>query len=186
MADDATPDADADLAWETVDSRVAYTCPGFDVVHDEVRLPDGTETDFDYLSEPPAVVVLPLTDAGEVVVIEEYRQAVGRVNRGLPAGSVEGGESLRTAARRELAEETGYTAETLEPLTTVEPANGVSDAVHHHFLARGCRPDADRDLDFNESIRVRTEPYAALREAVLDGEVRDGRSALAVLAHESG
>jgi ADP-ribose pyrophosphatase len=185
MADDSPPETDRDLAWETGDSRVAYTCPGFDVIHDEVRLPDGTETDFDYVSEPPAVVVLPLTPAGEVVLIEEYRHAVDRVNRGLPAGSVEEGESPRAAARRELAEETGYSADTLAPLTTVEPANGVSDAVHHHFLARGCRPDADRDLDYNESIRVRTEPYAAFREAVRAGEVRDGRAALAVLAHDS-
>lgn len=181
-----TDDRGDPLAWETVHSRVAYTCPGFEVIQDAVRLPDGTETDYDYVSEPPAVVVLPLTSEGEVVLVEEYRHAVGRVNRGLPAGSVEGGEAPAAAARRELAEETGYDAGSVEHLRTVEPANGIADSVHHHFLARDCTPEAEQDLDFNESIRVRTAPYPAFRDAVLAGEVRDGRAALAVLAHETG
>jgi len=174
------------MRWETVDSRTAYTCPGFDVVNDEVRLPDGTETEFDYVHESPAAVVLPLTDDGEVVVIEEYRHAVDRVSRGLPAGSIEDGEEPARAARRELAEETGYTAGAVEHLVTVEPTNGIADSVHHHFLARGCTPDGEMDLDFNESIRVLTVPYAEFRDAVLAGDLRDGRSALAVLYHEAG
>ncbi len=49
------------LAWETLESRVAYSCPGFDIVNESVQLPDGTETEFDYLSEPPSVCVLPFT-----------------------------------------------------------------------------------------------------------------------------
>jgi ADP-ribose pyrophosphatase len=175
-----------DLQWNTVDSRVAYTCPGFDVVHDEVQLPDGTATDYDYVSEAPAVAVLPLTAEGEVVLVEEYRHAVDRVNRGVPAGSVEAGEAPADAARRELAEETGHAAGTVEHLATVEPANGIADSVHHHFLARDCVPDGDPDLDDDESIRVRTVPYESFREAVRAGDVRDGRAALAVFYHESG
>ncbi|MFB6146812.1 MAG: NUDIX hydrolase [Halobacteriaceae archaeon] len=170
-----------DLQWETVERETAYTCPGFDVRHERVRLPDGTETDYDYVHEPPAVVVLPLTPAGEVVLVEEWRQAVDRVNCGLPAGTVEADdEDLTAAARRELAEETGYDAETVEPLVAVEPANGVADSRHHHFVARGCAPTATRDLDADESIRVTTRPFEAFREQVLAGEVADGRATLAV------
>jgi ADP-ribose pyrophosphatase len=168
-------------AWEVTDRWTAYTCPGFDVVHEEVRLPDGTETDFDYLSEPPAVVVLPLTADGEVVVIEEWRQAVGRVNYGIPVGSMESADGdPAAAAHRELREETGYEAERVEPLTSAEPANGLADSLHHHFVADGCRPTAEQDLDHDETILVDTTTPAALREAVASGEVRDGRTALAV------
>jgi len=75
-----------DLAWETLDTDIDYRCPGFDVRRDEVRFPDGETDGYHYVDEAPAVVVLPLTPDGDVVVIDEWRQAVGRVNRGLPAG----------------------------------------------------------------------------------------------------
>ena len=175
---------DDPLAWETLTSETVYTCPGFDVVHDDVRLPNGTDTDFDYLSEPPAVVILPFTPEGDVVVIEEWRQAVDRVNRGLPAGTTEShDDDFASAARRELEEETGYRADRVEALDTVEPANGVANAVHHHFVAQGCRPTGEQDLDEDETIRVTTEPFEDLYADVLAGDVRDGRMALALLAY---
>jgi ADP-ribose pyrophosphatase len=175
-----------DLAWETRDSDVAYTCPGFDVVHEDVTLPDGTATDYDYLHDDPAVVVLPFTPDGDVVVIEEWRQAVKRVNRGLPAGSVDDDDDdLAATAHRELTEETGYVADEVAYLNSFEPANGIADAVHHYFVATGATPDGDQDLDFNESIRVDTTDLATLRASVLAGEVRDGRTALGVLLYEA-
>ncbi|WP_232686431.1 NUDIX hydrolase [Halobacterium zhouii] len=175
------------LAWETAEREVAYRCPGFDIVHEDVVLPDGTETDFDYLADDPAVAILPFTPDGDVVLVEEWRQAVERVNRALPAGGVEGEDvDLETAARRELAEETGYEAESVDFLCEFEPANGISDAVFHYFVARGCEPTAEQDLDFDESIRVRTESYDDLLEAVLADEVRDGRTALGVMRYELG
>ncbi|WP_135821222.1 NUDIX domain-containing protein [Halostella litorea] len=171
-----------DLAWETLDSRVAYECPGFDVVREDARLPDGTVTDFDYLSEGESVVVLPFTPDGDVVVVEEWRQAVKRVNRALPAGGLEPVDDDRDdAARRELAEETGYEAGTVERLTSVEPANGFADAVFHYYVARGCTPTGEQSLDDDETIRVDTAAFDDLREAVRTGELRDGRSALGVL-----
>ena len=198
-------DDPGDLAWETLDSDIDYTCPGFDVRRDEVRFPDGETDGFHYVDEPPAVVVLPLTPDGDVVVIDEWRQAVGRVNRGIPAGTMEpedgdpeGGEpgenapeasapttdAIERAAARELAEETGYEADSFERLTTVEPTNGMANAVHHHVLATGCEPSADRDLDHNESIAVETVPYDDLLAAVVDDELRDGRAVTAVLWYE--
>jgi len=181
-------DGDAsDLRWETTDSAVDYTCPGFDVRRDEVVLPDGTETDYHYVDEPAAVVVLPFTTDGDVVVIEEWRQAVGRLNRGLPAGSVEDADpDLAAAARRELREETGYEAGTVSHLFSAEPTNGVANSVHHHFVARGCTPTAERALDFNESIRVETADYDELLAAALDGVLRDGRAMLALVQYELG
>ncbi|MFC6824116.1 NUDIX hydrolase [Halopelagius fulvigenes] len=179
-----TDDAD-ELAWETTDSAVDYSCPGFDVRRDEMVLPDGTETDFHYVSEPPAVVVLPFTPDGDVVVIEEWRQAVGRVSRGLPAGTVEPeDDDVTVAARRELAEETGYEADEVERLCTVEPANGLLDSVHHFFVARDCEPTAEQELDFNESIRVSVEAYDELLAAAVDGELRDGRAVVGLSRYE--
>jgi ADP-ribose pyrophosphatase len=184
MTEDATHDDD--LAWETLYGETAYICPGFDVQREQVRLPDGTETDFDYLSESESVVVLPFTTEGEVVVIEEWRQAVKRVNRGLPAGGLEGDDDdLAAAARRELEEETGYVAGDVEHLTTVEPANGTSDAVFHYFVAYDCEPSGRQDLDFNESIRVDTTTLDDLLDAARADDLRDGRTALGVLYYSA-
>ena len=175
-----------ELAWETTGTEIDYRCPGFDVRRDDVRFPDGGSGEYHYVDEPPAVVILPLTPDGDVVVIDEWRQAVGRVNRGLPAGTVEpdDGDDLERAAARELAEESGYEAAGFERLTTVEPTNGVANAVHHHFLAEGCEPTADRDLDDNESIEVATVDYDDLLAAVVDDGLRDGRAVTAVLWYE--
>lgn len=169
------------LAWRTLDRRVAYTCPGFDVVNETVRLPDGSETEFDYLSEPESVAILPYTPDGDVVLIEEWRQAVGRVNRGIPVGTVEPDDAdLEATARRELAEETGHEAETVDPLLTIEPANGIADAVLNVFVATGCRPTASQRLDHDESIRVAVATRAELESSLAAGEIRDGRTVLAL------
>ncbi|MGQ4556635.1 NUDIX domain-containing protein [Halobellus sp. GM3] len=176
---------DDELAWRTTGSEIDYTCPGFDVRRDDVVLPDGTETDLHYVDEPEAVVILPFTPDGDVVVIEEWRQAVDRVTRGLPAGSAEpDDDDLVAVARRELAEETGYEAGSLRHLFAVEPSNGLLNSVHHYFLARDCEPTAEQDLDFNESIRVVVSDYDDLLGAVVDGEIRDGRTVLGVSRYE--
>jgi len=170
-----------DQSWETLSEQVAYSCDGFDIINQTVRLPDGAETEFDYLSENPSVVILPFTESGDVVVIEEWRQAVNRLNRGLPAGSMESDEEPETAVHRELLEETGYEADSVEHLTSVEPANGFSDAYFHYFVARDCKKGEGQQLDDDETIEVSTTTFDELLADVRDGDLHDGRAAFGIL-----
>lgn len=176
---------DPSLAWETLARDRAFTCEAFEVYTDRVRLPDGSESRFDYVSEPPSAVVLPITPDGQVVVLEEYRHAVGRVAIGLPGGSMETEDvDIEATAVRELHEEAGYHAGELERLTVAEPANGLLDSERHYFKATDCESAAETDRDIDESIRVQTVEPSTLLQQVLSGEIRDERTITAVLFDE--
>ena len=183
-ASDSGEDA-RDLAWETLGGQTVYTCEGFDVVNEDVQFPDDTIGAYDYVVEGESVVVLPFTREGEVVVIDEWRHPVRRVNRGLPAGGLEPeDDDPEDAVARELEEETGYEPGTVEHLTTVEPSNGIADTVFHYFVARDCTPTGAQNLDYNEDIRVDTTTFDALVEAARADELPDGRTMLGVLYYE--
>lgn len=167
--------------WETIDEQIAYSCEGFDIVNETVALPDGTEAEFDYLSEHESAVILPFTSDGDVVVIDEWRHAVKRQNRGLPAGSLEPGEDREQGARRELREETGYEAGEMTYLGGFEPANGFSDAYFHYFVAYDCERAGGQSLDVDETIDVSTAAFDDLLDAVRTGELEDGRTVTAIL-----
>jgi ADP-ribose pyrophosphatase len=170
-----------DRAWETLSRRTAYSCEGFDIVNERVALPDGERAEFDYLAEGESVVILPFTPAEEVVVIDEWRHAVKRDNRGLPAGSVEDGEAPRAAVDRELREETGYETGDVDHLCSLEPANGFADAYFHYFVAHDCTPAGEQSLDVDETIDVTTMAFEDLLAAIRDDEFEDGRAATGVL-----
>lgn len=174
-----------ELSWQTVDSETDYTCPGFHVREDHVWFPDGEAGEFHAVVEGDSVVILPFTPAGDVVVIEEWRQPVGRVNRGFPAGGQEpDDDDLASTAHRELTEETGYVADEVEKLLTIEPMNGLVDAAFHYYVATDSRPTGEQQLDANESIRVERTTWDRLRQRVRAGDVRDGRTALGVLYYD--
>lgn len=185
--DPSASDEDEDsLSWTTENRENAYACPGFSIVHEDVTLPNGVRTDFDYLHDGPSVVIIPFTPHGDLVLIDEWRQAVKRVTTSFPAGGIEPGEGFHDAAHRELTEETGYEAEAVQPLDTFEPATGISDAVFHYFVATDCRPTGTQDLDDDESIRVRTSTLEELVNDVFHGELKDGRTALGLLRYVLG
>lgn len=174
------------LRWETLDRERSHTCSAFEVFTDRVRLPDGSESRFDFVREPPSAVVLGLTMDEEVVVVEEYRHAVGRIALGLPGGSAEpGDEDMSETAARELYEEAGYRAAMFEALLVAEPANGLLDSVRYYFVARGCRHVGETDRDADESMRVRTMRLSELLDLVRRGEVRDERTVTAALMYDA-
>lgn len=161
----------SDTVWEGVFLRV---------LRDRVRLPDGHETTREYLRHPGAAAMIALTDAGEVVLERQFRYPLGCSIIELPAGKLDAGEPPLVCARRELEEETGYTAECWETIGHFHPCVGYSDEVIHVFLARGLRAGR-RCLDHGEFLEVLHWPLPRLWQAIFAGEITDGKTLSALL-----
>ncbi|MFD1511668.1 NUDIX hydrolase [Halomarina rubra] len=101
--------------WPVVDSRVEYENPYFAVRRERVEQADGTTGDFYHLDMPDDVAVLALTDEGSLVLVEQYRPRLRDSFLELPSGGTNDEDPL-VAARRELREETGYRAGTVDHL----------------------------------------------------------------------
>ena len=137
----------------------------------------------DLILHPGAVVILPVLDAERVVLIRNYRFAVGETLWEVPAGTVEPDEDLESCARRELAEETGYTAATWTYRGFLYASPGVLDEKLHLFLAEDLTPGAMRP-EADEQI----EPVIlTLKEAIrmcVAGEIRDAKTIASLLLWE--
>lgn len=107
------------------------------------------------------VTVIPVTDAGNVVLVREYRHAARAVMVGLPGGASDPGETDWAAVgARELREETGYLAREMVWVGACHPNPATQDNTLHYYLALGCTPGASQDLDPNEEIEVLEMPYS--------------------------
>jgi ADP-ribose pyrophosphatase len=151
------------------------------ITRDTVRLSDGRESFREVAWHRGAVCVIPVTDDGEAVCVEQFRYAYGTVVLEIPAGKLDPGETdPAAAARRELQEETGYTAAELIPFGQFWGSVAILCEPIHVFLALGLTP-GETDPDEGEFLRIRHIPLAELTEMVLRGEVPDGKTQCAAL-----
>jgi 8-oxo-dGTP pyrophosphatase MutT (NUDIX family) len=124
------------------------------------------------LDTAPWVNVVALTGERRLVVVRQYRFGNGSVTTEIPGGVVDPGEAPEDAARRELREETGYTAERWSWLGTVEPNPAFLNNLCHHYLAEGARRTHELELDPGEDIAVDTLDLEEVRARVGRGEIR--------------
>lgn len=151
----------------------------FDV--DTVRLPDGKLATREYMNHPGAVGVVPFLDRNTIVMVRQYRHPVGEVTLELPAGKIDPKESLLGCVKRELAEETGYTASKITPLIKYWPTPAFADEVLHLYVATGLKPgkmNADED-EFIEAVIV---PFKKAVDMVKNGKIRDSKTVVGLLA----
>ncbi|WP_433349628.1 NUDIX domain-containing protein [Micromonospora sp. CA-111912] len=173
--------------YEVTGRRQVWAGRIFSVVTDEVTMPGGGTSARDYVRHVGAVAVVAVDDAGQVVLIRQYRHPVGRHLWELPAGLTDvSGEDLAAAAARELAEEVDLTAGTVDVLVDLHSSPGFTDEVVRVFLARDLadvpaerrhrRSDEEADLqvvrvDLDEAVRM-----------VLAGEITNASTVAGLLA----
>lgn len=140
-----------------------------------LRMPDGTIVQRDLFHYNHATLILPVLDDGSIVMIRNYRFAVDEWLWELPAGILEKGEDPLEGARRELAEETGYTAERLEKLGAYYTMPGSTDEMMHSYLATGLTAGRQA-LEVYEEITVEVFRPAEVRAMVADGRIHDSKT----------
>ena len=156
--------------------------PYFALRSNGYRLPDGAVKDPYYVVErPDAAIIFPLTASGEVILVRQYRPPLERMELGLPAGLVERGEDPEAAARRELAEETGFGGGDWEPLTALASSPSLKDNWAYLFLAVGVERIASPDLDEHERVEVVTVPVEDLAGMVFSGKIVSSSGVAAVM-----
>jgi ADP-ribose pyrophosphatase len=151
-----------------------------EVSHERVTLPNGREVVLDIVHHPGAAAVVPFLADDDVVLIRQFRHAAGGAILEVPAGKLDAGEPPERCAARELTEEAGYRAGRIVALASIWTTPGFTDEVIHLFAAFDLERCASRPED-DEVIEVIRVPLEHALELIWRGELRDAKSALALI-----
>lgn len=141
---------------------------------------DGKERRLDIVQHPGSFAIAALPEPDRIVLVRQYRHAAGQRLWEIPAGTAERGEECEAGARRELREETGYTADALELLCAAYPTPGFCTERVHIYAARGLRA-GPQQLEEDEDIEVRVFSFAELRKMQASKQIVDLKTLLALL-----
>lgn len=180
--------ADAIAGWPVTSSEKLTEGSVISVRRDVVRMPDGDEVGREVIDHPGAVGVVALDEAGQVLLIRQYRHPVGRQLWEIPAGLRDvAGEPPLATAQRELLEEAGYQAADWRVLADFFTSPGISSERLRVYLARGLThvPDAERDYvpDHEEAhLTIEWAPLDVVVSGILAGNLHNGVMMIGVLS----
>jgi ADP-ribose pyrophosphatase len=171
---------DEHLVERLLEAGQVYRGHFLDVRRDRVALPDGGTAHREYIRHPGAVMVVPLLDDGRLLLERQYRHPMGRVMLEFPAGKLDAGEPPLACGRRELLEETGYSAAEWAHAGVLHNAIAYSDEGIHIFFARGLTR-GEQKLDAGEFLELVTHTAAELDQFAVRGELTDAKTLIGLL-----
>ena len=149
----------------------------FTVQIETITLPKGGELKAEIIRHPGSVVIIPVTEGGDIVLVQQYRPAIGRLAWELPAGSLKPGEDIERAAIRECHEEIGLIPGRLRRVGSFFPTPGYCDEEMHFFAASGLRKpgagDEEAHQDEDEDIDAQAFSVDRVRAMIASGEIID-------------
>lgn len=171
---------DPRLAEQTLQREELLRGHFLHALRDTVQLPDGSQATREYIVHPGAVMVVPLLDDGRLVLERQYRHPMGQVMLEFPAGKLDAGEAPWACGRRELFEETGYTAREWARAGVLHPVISYSTEFIEIWFARGLELH-ERRLDAGEFLDVFSASPEQLMDWCRDGQITDAKTLTAAL-----
>jgi len=171
---------------KTLKSEQRYTGKIFNLVVDEVEYPSGNRGIREIASHPGGAVVVPLFDDGSILLVHQFRYPMKKHLLELPAGKLDAGEDPAVCAARELEEETGFTAGTIEKLTAIYTTPGFCDEQLHIYLAINLRksPRGQQLEEGEMDLTVKRLPLVEAMTMIENGAIVDGKTICGLLMTE--
>lgn len=171
------------LDEKMISSEEIFNGVAVHLVKDEILLPNGNKGIREVVRHPGAVCVIPVTDDGEVIFVNQFRYAIGRVTIEVPAGKLEKGEDPTEAALRELSEETGITAGKIESLGAIYTSPAIIDEIIYMYIATDLK-QGEQHLDEDEFVNVVKMPLSEAVDMVMHGKIMDAKTEAIILKAE--
>lgn len=147
---------------------------------DNIRLPSGVTVIREVVQHPGGVTAVPVLDDGRLLLIRQFRYPIRKYIFELPAGKLDSSQPPLETMMRELEEETGYRAGTMEYECSFYTSPGISDEIIHLYTARNLTP-VPQHLEEGEHISVEANSFAECLQKLQDGQIRDGKTILGIL-----
>ena len=169
------------MSWKRLDSRIVYENPWMEVREDHVINPGGGRNHYGHIHfKNRAIAILPLDDEGNTWLVGQQRYTLGEYSWELPMGGAPLDETPLSAAKRELKEETGLTAERWSEVMRLHTSNSITDEVGIVFIAEGLT-QGETEFEETEDLEIRKLPLDGAVQLVNDGEITDAISVAAIL-----
>ena len=147
----------------------------FNLVRENVTLTNGITVDLDMVDHPGASAMVPFSDKSTIVLIRQYRHAIGEFIWEIPAGTLDSDETPLECAKRELIEETGFSANMWQRMGEITPVPGYSNERIHMFLAANL-VSSEQNLDKDEMLNVHKVKIDDAIEMIHTGKIQDGKT----------
>jgi ADP-ribose pyrophosphatase len=167
---------------KTLNSRLLHEGKSFSFKTDQVELPNGRMTTRDIVDHPGAVAIVPVLDGSRIVLVKQFRYAVGKELFEIPACTLERGEEPDACAARELREETGYKAKSMKRLLSCYMAPGYSNEVIHLYVATGLEK-GEKETEEDEEIAVEAVGFDETLRMIEENEIEDAKTIVGVLSY---
>lgn len=171
--------------FKRLDRKLVYPGTIIKYYRDTVQVPNGNVVEWDFIGHQGAAAVVPVTADGKLLMVRQWRNALDRYTLEIPAGGLEGpDEPTKTAAARELEEETGYRSDHLELLITIRTTVAFCNEKIDIYVAQDLVP-SHQHLDEDEFIDVKAYSVEELCEMIYAGRIEDSKTVAAIMSYKN-